>query len=175
MRRPESPQPCRPAPRAALWTGSLLSLLLIPQSLPPIIEKGVVFPSTRTQTIWVRLLTVNDTKGSAGPALPLPTANLSSAGESLAGHPVCQGQRRNRPSDKQGGDLQFSSVQSLSDVRLFATPWTAACQASLSITISRACSNSCPLSQWCHTKISSSVLHFSSHVFSSKLKKYSIK
>ena len=112
MRRPESPQACRPGPRAALWTGSLLSLLLIPQSLPPIIEKGVVFPSTRTQTIWVRLLSVNDTKGSAGPALPLPTANLSSAGESLAGHPVCQGQHRNRPSDKQGGDfaVQFSSV-----------------------------------------------------------------
>ena len=32
---------------------------------------------------------------------------------------------------------QFSSVQSLSRVRLFATPWTAACQASLSITNSR--------------------------------------
>ena len=31
----------------------------------------------------------------------------------------------------------FSSVQSLSRVRLFATPWTAAHQASLSITISR--------------------------------------
>ena len=30
--------------------------------------------------------------------------------------------------------LQLSSVQSLSHVRLFATPWTAACQASLSIT-----------------------------------------
>ena len=29
---------------------------------------------------------------------------------------------------------QFSSVQSLSSVRLFATPWIAACQASLSIT-----------------------------------------
>ena len=29
---------------------------------------------------------------------------------------------------------QFSSVQSLSHVQLFATPWTAACQASLSIT-----------------------------------------
>ena len=29
---------------------------------------------------------------------------------------------------------QFSSVQLLSHVRLFATPWTAACQASLSIT-----------------------------------------
>ena len=32
---------------------------------------------------------------------------------------------------------QFSSVQSLSRVRLFLTPWTAACQASLSITNSR--------------------------------------
>ena len=34
-------------------------------------------------------------------------------------------------------DYQFSSVQSLSHVRLFATPWTAAHQASLSITNSR--------------------------------------
>ena len=33
--------------------------------------------------------------------------------------------------------IQFSSVQSLSRVRLFATPWTAAHQASLSITNSR--------------------------------------
>ena len=32
---------------------------------------------------------------------------------------------------------QFNSVQSLSHVRLFATPWTAACQASLSITKSQ--------------------------------------
>ena len=35
--------------------------------------------------------------------------------------------------------VQFSSFQSLSCVRLFVTPWTAACQASLSIT------NSCSL------------------------------
>ena len=34
-------------------------------------------------------------------------------------------------------DSQLSSVQLLSHVRLFATPWTAACQASLSITNSR--------------------------------------
>ena len=33
-----------------------------------------------------------------------------------------------------GESVQFSSVQSLSLVRLFATPWTAAHQASLSIT-----------------------------------------
>ena len=35
------------------------------------------------------------------------------------------------------GELRFSSVQLLSHVRLFATPWTAACQASLSITNSQ--------------------------------------
>ena len=35
------------------------------------------------------------------------------------------------------GVCSFSSVQSLIRVRLFATPWTAACQASLSITNSR--------------------------------------
>ena len=52
-----------------------------------------------------------------------------------------------------------SSVQSLSCVWLFATPWTAACQASLSITW--ACSSSCPSSQWCHTTTSSSVVPFS--------------
>ena len=34
-------------------------------------------------------------------------------------------------------EIHFSSVQSLSRVRLFANPWTAACQASLSITNSR--------------------------------------
>ena len=32
---------------------------------------------------------------------------------------------------------QFSSAQSLSHVQLFASPWTAACQASLSITNSQ--------------------------------------
>ena len=58
--------------------------------------------------------------------------------------------------------VQFSSVQSLICVRLFATPWTAACQASLSITNSGVYSNSCPSSQWCHPAISSSVVPFSS-------------
>ena len=55
-----------------------------------------------------------------------------------------------------------SSVQSLSHVRLFATPWTAARQASLSITNSKFYSNSRPLSLWCHRTISSSVTPFSS-------------
>ena len=54
----------------------------------------------------------------------------------------------------------FSSVQSLSCVWLFATPWIAACQASLSITNSQVHPNSCPSSQWCHPAISSSVIPF---------------
>ena len=57
--------------------------------------------------------------------------------------------------------VQFSSVQSLSRVWLFATPWIAACQAFLSITNSRT-SDSRPSSQWCHSAISSSVVPFSS-------------
>ena len=57
---------------------------------------------------------------------------------------------------------QFSSVQSLSRVQLFATPWIAARQASLSITNSRVHSDSRPSSQWCHPAISSSVVSFSS-------------
>ena len=55
----------------------------------------------------------------------------------------------------------ISSVQLLSHVQLFVTPWTAACQASPSIANSF-CSNSCPLSWWCHSAISSSVIPFSS-------------
>ena len=58
---------------------------------------------------------------------------------------------------------KFSSVQSLSCVLLFMTPWTVALQASLSPT-SRVYSNSCPLSQWCHPTISSSVVPFSSYL-----------
>ena len=53
-------------------------------------------------------------------------------------------------------------VQSLNCVWLFMTPWAAACQASLSFTISRSCSNSCPLSWWCHPTISSCIASFSS-------------
>ena len=53
------------------------------------------------------------------------------------------------------------SVWSLSCVWLFVTPWTAACQTSLSITNSQSYSNSCPLTQWCHSTISSSVIPFS--------------
>ena len=62
--------------------------------------------------------------------------------------------------------LQFSSIQSLSLVQLFATPWTAACQASLSLTNSQSLlklmsieSVMPSMSRW--DNISSSVVPFS--------------
>ena len=58
----------------------------------------------------------------------------------------------------------ISSDQSLSRVWLFVTPWTAARQASLSITTPRVYSHSRPLSQWCHPTISPFVIPFSSHL-----------
>ena len=56
---------------------------------------------------------------------------------------------------------QCSSVQSLSCVWLFVTPWTAVCHASLSITNSWSHPNPSS-SRWCHPVISSSVIPFSS-------------
>ena len=54
-----------------------------------------------------------------------------------------------------------SSVQSLSHVWLFATPWTAARQGSLSSLTPGVYSNSCPLSRWFYPTVSSSAIPFS--------------
>ena len=64
----------------------------------------------------------------------------------------------------QGGQRgQFSqSVQSLSCVRVFVTPWTAACQPPCPSPTPGVYPNPCPLSQWCHPTNSSSVVPFSS-------------
>ena len=56
----------------------------------------------------------------------------------------------------------LSSVLYLSYVWLFVIPWTAARQASLSITNSQTLLKLSPLSWWCHPTISSSVIPFSS-------------
>ena len=56
----------------------------------------------------------------------------------------------------------FSSVQSLSHVRLFETPWITAHQASLSITVTQSSLKLTSISRWCHPAISSSVVPFSS-------------
>ena len=49
----------------------------------------------------------------------------------------------------------FSTVQLLSHVWIFVTPWTAAPRLPSSSATPGACSDSCPSSQWCHLTISS--------------------
>ena len=60
--------------------------------------------------------------------------------------------------------VQFSSVQSLSRVRLFVTPWTAASRLPCPSPTPRVYSNSCPSHQWCPPTILSSVVPFSFHL-----------
>jgi len=70
-----------------------------------------------------------------------------------------------RKTELQSGKMEASHlvfVQSLSPVWFLATLWTATHQSSLFFTISWACSNSCPLSQWCHPAILSSLIPFCS-------------
>ena len=57
---------------------------------------------------------------------------------------------------------QFSSVQLLSRVQLFATSWIIAHQQPCPSPTPGVYTNSCPSSQWCHPAISSSVIPFSS-------------
>ena len=59
-------------------------------------------------------------------------------------------------------DIQFSSDQSLNLVWIFATPWNAAHQVSLSITNSQSLLKLMSIELWCHPIISSSVIPFSS-------------
>ena len=54
------------------------------------------------------------------------------------------------------------TIQLLSRVWLFVAPCIAAHRLPCPSPSRRACSSSCPLSQWCHPTISSSVIHFSS-------------
>ena len=56
---------------------------------------------------------------------------------------------------------QFSSLQLLSCVWLFVTPWISACQASCPSPTPGVYPNSCPLSRWYHPANSSSVIPFS--------------
>ena len=57
-----------------------------------------------------------------------------------------------------------SGGQSLSHVQLFVTLRAAAHRASYTLPVPGACPNSCPLSQWYHPTISSSIVPFFSHL-----------
>ena len=54
----------------------------------------------------------------------------------------------------------FVVVQLLSHVQLYVTPWTSATRLPCPLLSPWICSNSCPLSQWCHLTISSFIVPF---------------
>ena len=58
----------------------------------------------------------------------------------------------------------FIVVQLLNPIQFFVTPWTAEHRLPCPSPSPGACSNSCPLNQWCHPTISSSVTPFSSYL-----------
>ena len=91
--------------------------------------------------------------------------------QKYAGHVLEAHCERNSPSPVPPGKWQRThadtclflvAVQWLNHVWLFGTPWTAALQVPCPSPSPRVCSNSCPLSRWCHPTISSSVTPFSS-------------
>ena len=59
-------------------------------------------------------------------------------------------------------DISYFVAQLVSRVWLFTTPWTAAHRFPCPSLSPPVCSNPCPLSQWCHPTISSSVAPLSS-------------
>ena len=77
------------------------------------------------------------------------------------------------PDERHKTSIWPNSVQSLSHVQLFVTPWTFHFNSTVLLQPTRfpcpsptprACSNSCPSSWWCHPTISSSVIPFSSYL-----------
>ena len=92
------------------------------------------------------------------------TQYVSKSGKLRRGHRAGKGQFSFQSQIKgmpKTVQVQFSSVQSVSHVWFFVTPWTAAHQASLSLTVSPSLPSSSPLHQWCHPAISSSDVFFS--------------
>ena len=91
--------------------------------------------------------------------LDIRVTNKNTKHSNFSWNKTLQGREMRRVDQK----VQFSSVQSLSRVQHFVTPWTAAHQTFLSITNSLSHSSSYPLSRDCHPAISSSVVPFSSY------------
>uniref|UniRef100_A0A4W2GAV1 RRM domain-containing protein n=1 Tax=Bos indicus x Bos taurus TaxID=30522 RepID=A0A4W2GAV1_BOBOX len=102
---------------------------------------GIRFDAENPQSLRLEFAKAN-TKMAWAP-YPLYTMELTPAISHTAVHLPSRHRCCCRPACS-GVLVQFSSVQLLSRVRLFATPWTAALQASLSIPTPGAASNSHP-------------------------------
>ena len=80
----------------------------------------------------------------------------------LSWGPILKTRAHGRKGGRRHTRIQFSSIHLLSSVWLFATPWTAAHQASLSITNSWSLLKFMSIQSVIHPAISSSVVPFSS-------------
>ena len=85
------------------------------------------------------------------------------------GDAFCRGRIESFQRDRKGAKkrcisrkINFSTIQSLSHVQLFAIPWTVHARPPWPSWTPRACSNSRPLNWWCHQTISLTVVPFSS-------------
>ena len=94
--------------------------------------------------------------------LPIPTMMNSGTYSKLKNISKFLYSYKIRPKLVYGQSVQFSSVQLLSHVWLFATPWTAAPQASLPITNSQSLLKLMSIESMMHPIISLSVIPFSS-------------
>ena len=115
-----------------------------------------IWPDTRNSPLghsWALLL--NGIHSHWHPELPLWALPTAVSDGYLTGH--WQGDWPQWIKTKTRS-LQHHVLFSHSVVYNSSAPWTAARQASLSISNSRSYPNSCPLSQWCHPTISSSPL-----------------
>ena len=118
---------------------TLGSILIFTILILPIHEHGIflhLFVSSLISFISVLQFSIYRSFVSLGRYIP-KYFTLLVAMQSLSSYQECFSQNQNK----------FSSVHQLSRVRLFVTPQTAACQASLSITNSWGVFKSCPLSR----------------------------
>ena len=120
----------------------------------------------QTLTLFAKQLTFEDTKNNlqrnkSEENLAPPNQLCNKYSRNFLGR---KHKRRKRPTQNKPKTIKImviSSVQSLSRLRLFATPWIAARQACPPPTPG-VHSDSRPMSQWCRPAISSSAVPFSS-------------
>ena len=118
---------------ATPWTAACQASLSITssQSLLRLMSIESVMPSHHLILSSLSPPAQNRTGKALGVWIPLNPGHQNSCRH--AGHRASNGLLNPYPPSTES-PIGFSSVQSLSRVQLFSTPWTAACQASLSIT-----------------------------------------
>ena len=102
------------------------------------VESFIIWLQYKSQWLFLRKLTQSCLVSSWGNQMPQGYNRQRAGGASCPSQEGCLGERKRFEREKSSGQNEsVSSVQSLSRVPVFATPWIAARQASLSITYSQ--------------------------------------